>query len=159
MTPRLAGTALRRPDPAREAKREALAQVRGIYAKLGQRPFQRACTSSTGCCQFHVTGRVPQLTQGEALVAAQAVRAAGRKALPERSDGACPLLRTDGRCLIYNDRPFGCRTHFCSAAGGPVGRTEVLDLIRELEVIDQQLGGAGPRALESTVAAELARAR
>lgn len=160
MTPRLSRPDGRRSrDPVRDAERQALEQVRAVYAELARRPFQRACTSSTGCCQFHVTGRVPQLTRGEALVAARAVRAAGRKVLPQRADGACPLLREDGRCLIYQDRPFGCRTHFCGAAGGPVSRSEVLDLIRDLETIDTRLGGVGPRALEPAVAGELARAR
>jgi hypothetical protein len=159
MNPRITKPAGRRGDPARNAEREAIGQVRAVYAELARRPFQRSCTSSTGCCQFHVTGRVPQLTRGEALVAAQAVRAAGRKVLPERSDGACPLLRDGGRCLIYQDRPFGCRTHFCGAAGGPVARAEVLDLIRDLEAIDRRLDGVGPRALEPAVAGELARVR
>ncbi len=102
---------------------------------------------------------MPQLTRGEVLVAARAVRASGRKALPERTDGACPLLREDGRCLIYQDRPFGCRTHFCAAAGGPVARNEVVDLIRELEAIDGRLGGVGPRPLQASVEEELASLR
>jgi Fe-S-cluster containining protein len=75
--------------------------------------------------------------------------------MPERADGACPLLRGDGRCLIYQDRPFGCRTHFCAAAGGPYARAEVLDLVRRLEAVDARLGGSGPRALPGAVAGEL----
>jgi hypothetical protein len=55
-------------------------------------------------------------------------------------------------CLIYNDRPFGCRTHFCAAAGGPYARNEVLDLIRRLEKIDGDLGGDGGRTLQHAVA-------
>jgi hypothetical protein len=144
-----------KPDP----ERAALAEVRDVYAQLAQRPVERACTRSTGCCQFHVTGRTPQLTRGEALLAARAVRAAGRKALPDRADGACPLLREDGQCLIYQDRPFGCRTHFCAAAGGPLPRADVVDLIRRLEAIDVSLGGSGPRALPAAVADELENLR
>ena len=150
------------PSP-REAKPDpestALAEVRDVYEQLAQRPVERTCTRSTGCCQFHITGRTPQLTRGEALLAARAVRATGRKALPDRSDGACPLLREDGQCLIYQDRPFGCRTHFCAAAGGPLARGEVLDLIRRLEAIDVRLAGSGPRALPAAVADELERMR
>lgn len=149
--------------PARSARedpeREALAEVRAVYAELARRPVERACTRLTGCCHFALTGRTPQLTRGEALLAAKGVRAAGRKELPERADGACPLLRENGACLIYNDRPFGCRTHFCAAAGGPYGRGEVLDLIRRLEEVDARLGGSGPRALEVAVADELRRRR
>lgn len=136
-----------------------VAEVRAVYAELAKRPVERSCTRLTGCCHFALTGRTPQLTRGEALVAARGVRAAGRRALPDRNDGACPLLRADGVCLIYHDRPFGCRTHFCATAGGPYGRAEVIDLIRRLEAIDAQLGGSGPRALEVAVADELRRLR
>jgi hypothetical protein len=61
-----------------------------------------------------------------------------------------------GKCMIYEGRPFGCRTHFCAAAGGPMARREVLDLIRRLETVDAQLGGDGPRKLPGAVAAALA---
>ena len=61
------------------------------------------------------------------------------------------------RCLIYGDRPFGCRTHFCRAAGGPYERREVLDLIRRLEAADVLLGHTeGPRPLPAALARELA---
>jgi Fe-S-cluster containining protein len=136
---------------SRQDRRDALAEVRAIYREVDARPLQRNCMRLTECCQFKLTGRTPMLTRGEALVAAQAVRAAGRKTLPEPRDGACPLLREDGRCLIYADRPFGCRTHFCAAAGGPYARAEVLDLIRRLEALDSRLSGSGPRALPAAV--------
>lgn len=60
-----------------------------------------------------------------------------------------------GNCLIYEDRPFGCRTHFCSAAGGPIARREVLDLIRRLEHVDFALNGDGPHPLQDAVAEAL----
>ncbi len=134
---------------------EALAEVRGVYRELEQRPVERACTRLTECCQFKLTGRTPMLTRGEAMLAAKALRASGRKALPVRDDGACPMLRENGACLIYADRPFGCRTHFCAAAGGPYARAQVLDLIRRLEAVDAQLGGDGPRAIEAAVRDEI----
>jgi len=136
-------------------RRAALEEVRAVYRDLASRPIERACTRLTECCQFKLTGRTPQLTKGEAMLAAQAFRASGRKALPERGDGACPLLRENGACMIYQDRPFGCRSHFCEAAGGPYARAEVLDLIRRLEVIDVRLGGTGPRALPGAMRDEL----
>lgn len=140
-----------------EPVREAVAQVRQIYADLAARPLERACTRLTECCQFKLTGLTPYLTKGEAVVAARGWRATGRKNLPEQKDGACPLLdRGSGRCLVYADRPFGCRTHFCAAAGGPMARREVLDLIRRLETVDAQLGGDGPRKLPAAVATALA---
>ena len=130
-----------------------LAEVRSVYAELAGRPVERACHARTECCQFQLTGLTPQLTKGEALVAAKGVRAAGRKTLPEADDGVCPLLRrATGRCLIYADRPFGCRTYFCAAAGGPYARKQVLDLIRRLEAVDQRLGGDGPRKISAAVA-------
>ena len=123
-----------------------------MYAELAKRPLERSCRALTECCQFHVTGLTPHLTKGEALVAAKGVRAAGRKELPKSEDGACPLLKREtGRCLIYADRPFGCRTHFCDAAGGPYPRKLVLDLIRRLEDVDQTLGGDGPRKIEAAL--------
>jgi len=131
----------------------ALNEVRQVFVDLAQRPFQRNCLRKTECCHFKLTGRTPYLTKGEAVVAAKALRATGRKSLPETADGSCPMLRQEtGNCLIYEDRPFGCRTHFCAAAGGPLARREVLDLIRRLENVDLVLNGNGPRPLQNAVA-------
>lgn len=127
------------------------AEIKAIYAALEQRPVERDCTQLTECCQFHLTGRTPMLTRGEALFAAQGVRASGRKKLPPRGDGACPLLGMNGRCMIYAHRPFGCRTHFCAAAGGPYPRKQLADLIQRLDTLDEQLGGDGPRPIQGAV--------
>jgi Fe-S-cluster containining protein len=136
----------------REDFQRALGEVRAVYADLAKRPLERSCQARTECCRFQLTGQTPYLTKGEALVAAKAFRATGRKTLPESTDGACPLLKREtGRCMIYADRPFGCRTHFCEAAGGPYSRKQVLDLIRRLEAIDQQLGGDGPRKIQAAL--------
>lgn len=135
----------------------ALAEVRDVYAALEERPIERACTRLKECCHFKLTGRTPYLTRGEALVAAKAFRATGRKALPETPDGICPMLdQRSGNCLIYRDRPFGCRTHFCAAAGGPYARREVADLIHRLEAVDARLGGDGASALPHAVRNALA---
>lgn len=145
--------ARRSPHAPSEALAAALAEVRAVYDELARRPVQRQCTRETTCCQFKLNGLTPYLTKGEAIVAARGVRAAGRKQLPERADGACPLLHPQtGRCMIYADRPFGCRTHFCAAAGGPYARGEVVDLIRRLEQVDTRLGGNGSRMLPGAVA-------
>jgi Fe-S-cluster containining protein len=142
--------------PDREKNRAALAEIRAVYAELAARPVERNCTLRTECCHFKLTGLTPYLTRGEALLAARAFRATGRRQLPERTDGACPMLHPEnGRCMIYADRPFGCRTHFCPAAGGPYARREVLDLIRRLEAVDADLGGDGARALPGAIAAAL----
>ncbi|MFL6594657.1 MAG: YkgJ family cysteine cluster protein [Chthoniobacterales bacterium] len=130
----------------------AVAEVRDVYAALEDRPIERACTRLKECCHFKLTGRTPYLPKGEALVAAKAFRATGRKALPENADGICPMLdQRSGNCLIYRDRPFGCRTHFCAAAGGPYARREVADLIHRLETVDARLGGNGASALPHAV--------
>src|ERR1700676_5278071 len=79
----------------------AVEAVKAIYRELAERPIERNCIQRTDCCRFRLTGRTPFLTKGEALVAAKAVRASGRKQLPESIDGACPLLNhATGRCLI-----------------------------------------------------------
>jgi Fe-S-cluster containining protein len=140
------------PRPITPDRRQALlAGVRTIYKELADRAPERDCTGRAECCHFKLTGRTPFLTRGEALVAAQAVRASGRKKLPPSPDGACPLLE-NGKCRIYEGRPFGCRTHFCKAAGGPYSRSDVRELIQRLEDIDRELGGSGgvnlPAALE-----------
>jgi uncharacterized protein len=134
----------------------SLGEVRRIYDELAARPVERACLRRTECCQFKLTGLTPYLTKGEALVAALAWRATGRKKLPDGVSGACPMLESQsGKCLIYADRPFGCRTHFCVAAGGPLARRDVFDLIRRLETVDTQLGGDGPHKLPGAVATAL----
>ena len=137
-----------------DAKRHAtLAEVQAVYSDLAARPIDRRCTLRTECCHFKLTGLTPFLTKGEALLAAKALRASGRRKIPDRRDGACPLLDPKtSRCLIYQARPFGCRTHFCGAAGGPYSRREVLDLIRRLERVDAEIGGKGPRPLPDAVA-------
>lgn len=138
----------------------ALTEVRQVYVDLAQRPIERNCVRKTECCHFKLTGCTPYLTKGEAVVAAKAFRATGRKSLPQNTDGSCPMLEQEtGNCLIYEDRPFGCRTHFCAAAGGPLARRDVLDLIRRLEDVDLALNGNGPRPLQSAVAAALEELR
>ena len=139
------------PVPSQKLQR-ALEEVRQVYADLELRPIERNCMRLTECCHFKLTGRTPYLTKGEALLAAKALRATGRTRLPENSEGACPLLDSiSGNCLIYESRPFGCRTHFCAAAGGPYARREVIDLIRRLEAVDAALDGSGPRLLQNAV--------
>ena len=144
----------------REELQRALGEVRAVYVELAKRPLERFCRSNTGCCQFQLTGLTPHLTKGEALFAARGFRATGRKELPESADGACPLLKREtGKCMIYADRPFGCRTHYCGAAGGPHARKDVLDLIRRLEEVDRKLGGDGPRKIQAAVADALVELR
>lgn len=130
---------------------QIIAAVKSIYADLAKRPIERSCVNLTECCQFKLTGATPYLTLGEAIVAAKGLRAAGKKHLPVRGDGACPMLRQDGRCMMYDSRPFGCRTHFCESAGGAYPRRDVIDLIRRLEEIDGRNGGKGALPIQVAV--------
>lgn len=70
--------------------------------------------------------------------------------MPTSVDGACPFLK-NGLCQIYDSRPFGCRTHFCEAAGGQTPRHLVRDLIQRLEDIDRALGGDGASHFHAAV--------
>lgn len=147
---------MRTPNESVKDEAAVYAEVRAVYDELARRPIERNCLRRKDCCHFKLTGRTPLLTKGEALLAARALRRTGRRQLPASPSGACPFLHaTTGDCLIYQDRPFGCRTHFCAAAGGPYSRTEVLDLIRRLERIDVALGGDGVHKIEDAVAATL----
>jgi len=147
-----------RPAAAQAARvtETVITGVREVYADLAARPIERNCLRRTECCQFRLTGQTPWLTDAEALLAARAFRATGRTRLPEPGDGSCPMLDArSGRCLIYADRPFACRTHFCQAAGGPYARREVLDLIRRLEAISAPLHGGGPRPILYALRAQM----
>ncbi|MGK0188211.1 MAG: Fe-S-cluster containining protein [Verrucomicrobiales bacterium] len=135
---------------------QTVATVLDIYARhIEARPLPRQCELRTECCRFRLTGKTPMVTRGEAITAAYGWRASGRKEIPENgstgksspADGACPFLASDGRCGNYKHRPLGCRTHFCDPAGGPYPRQHVIDAIRELEALDETLGGDGPRPL------------
>jgi len=145
-------TPMKRNEILRVDIEGALDEVRQVYADLAKRPIERNCQRVKECCHFKLTGRTPYLTKGEATVAARAIRATGRTQLPESTSGACPLLDSNtGNCLIYHARPFGCRTHFCLAAGGPYARREVIDLIRRLELINVKVGGDGSRPLQNAI--------
>lgn len=130
---------------------ELLRQVRQVYTDTSARDFPNSCQSRAACCHFRNAGHVPFLTRGEALVAAKAVRARGLRKIAEHPDGACPLINTEGRCTIYESRPFGCRTHFCKEAGGIVPRPLIRDLVQRLEAIDRELGGDGGRNFHSAI--------
>lgn len=147
----------RRPATTPEIS-DAIAAVRRVYAAYEASPAPgRSCIGRADCCHFQRTGRTPYLTLGEALVAVKAWRATGRGEIPDPgADGACPFL-ADGRCRIHLDRPFGCRTHFCTAAGGPVPRNEARAWIQQLEAIDQSLGGDGGVNLPSALTQAAAR--
>lgn len=138
------------PSPVEAALRE-------VFTQLEDRRPERHCKLRTGCCHFRQTGRQPLVTWTEALFAAKGVRASGRVKIQPHPSGACPMLSSDGRCVIYFYRPFGCRTHFCAAAGGPYPRKLVADFIQQLEALDEQIGWHdGSRTFEPALVDALA---
>ena len=90
------------------------------------------------CCHFAVTGREPyptavELEEVRHAMRSRAVAAKDPRRLPMAELRACPLLSTDGRCRIYESRPFGCRTFFCDHAEGPAGERKLpRDAVNEL---------------------------
>jgi len=102
-----------------------------------------SCPASTDCCQFGRTGREPYVTSIELVAmrraAAHAPIQRGSKALP-LADRRCRFLTREGRCSIYEARPFGCRTFFCDRAdeGSRVKQTAINDLVRRLKAIAER---------------------
>lgn len=118
-----------------------------IYAELEAITAGASCPRSTRCCRFVETGREPYLGRAEAeAVIAAVARRGGR--LP-RGGGPqnCPLLKADGGCAIYADRPFGCRTFFCDDATVPSPPTR-----RELERLNAALRQASEPSGDPTIA-------
>jgi len=139
---------------------DSIMAVRAVYRELEERPVERRCLRRTECCQFKLTGKTPYLTAGEALLAAKAFRATGRTRLENYAEGVCPFFGESTRsCLIYEDRPFACRTHFCAAAGGPYARRDVVDLVNRLEEVDRLCGGDGGRPIAAALKTALERCR
>lgn len=151
-----------RPADAEHAERdEALAALRRVYADVDALLAGWSCDASTDCCRFGVTGREPYPTAVELAALERAVRARGglgrSRSLPlARDERRCALLSDAGRCLVYDARPFGCRTFFCDRAEGPAGarardmpRAEIAALGRAVMDISARFAPAdpGPRPL------------
>lgn len=132
-------------------------EIRSIYAEIENRALSRDCQLRSGCCHFRLTGKTPLLTLGEAMFLAKGIRASGRTQVKPHPDGACPMLDRSGRCSVYSHRPFGCRTHFCEAAGGVYPRKHLADLIQRLEALDEKLGGDGSHPLVAAATEALQR--
>ena len=118
------------------------------YASFG-------CAASGECCQLAVTKRQPWLWRPEWLLLTEHL---GGVLPPPRDDGGCPFLDGSGaRCSVYADRPFGCRTFFCSRMTGPREhpRDEVIALSKRLERVAQALDedAEGPKPLLTWYAA------
>jgi Fe-S-cluster containining protein len=150
----------RRGDDDEEER--LLRELDAIYAEADRLYAGWSCPASTECCRFGVTGREPYVTSIELARVTKAVKRTGRplavadkkrRPLPiapsERDERRCPLLDGDGRCAIYEDRPFGCRTFFCDRAS-PAGRVkhrDVTELVRRLKELAARHAPRGDEGL------------
>jgi len=104
-----------------------LNSLAAVYREVDELLDGWSCELSTDCCHFGRTGREPQLWPNEwallerALNARPLPRARSRR-LAVIDEKRCPLLDNAGRCSMYAERPFGCRTFFCTRANGPTRR-------------------------------------
>ncbi len=136
--------------------------LRALYAETDQLLDGNTCELSLDCCRFGVTGREPYPTPAELALVFEAIAARGitlagpardRRRLPLAgdTDRTCPMLGQDGRCRIYAERPFGCRTFFCEKRVGPakLPRKEILALGRRVADLSARAfpRDPGPRPL------------
>ena len=128
------------PGPAAPGGREeqhALQELRAVYRHADAAYAPYSCSASGECCQLAVTKRQPWLWLPEWRLLRSA-----HPLPPPRADGGCPYLDAAGkRCTVYADRPFGCRTFFCSRIRGPAQQPKeaVISLSRRIEFISERL--------------------
>lgn len=142
-------------------ERALLAELAELYREVDALHAGRTCATSTECCRFGITGREPYVTSIEVRAIERAIGARGgplsprRRALPMTRDGVrervCALLDVQGRCSVYESRPFGCRTYFCERAtpGDAPSRGAERALVNRLRAIAgrHEPGGDAPRPL------------
>jgi uncharacterized protein len=142
-------------DP--NAPQKLLIELQSVYRDADALFAGWSCPTSTRCCRFGVTGVEPYVTSIEWLAVRVAIeRRSGplqqvlrQVQAPTRSDRSpppgrevrservCPMLSPAGRCEVYESRPLGCRTYYCSGAnsGQRVTHKQVLQLVRSIEQI------------------------
>lgn len=108
---------------------DALVKLAALYREVDELYQGYQCAASTDCCRFGVTGREPQPTPLEFALLAQALRSspppkAKKLRVVAQDERRCPLLKDNGRCAAYANRPFGCRTFFCERARNALGEHE-----------------------------------
>lgn len=128
-----------------------LAELRALYEETNALTNGLTCDASTDCCRFGVTGREPYPTAVEIAELARAIRARGgipkSRSLPIASERRCPLLSDAGRCLVYDSRPFGCRTFFCDhATVRAMPKKEVTRLARDIADLSSRYAPRDPGA-------------
>lgn len=127
---------------------ETLEELRALYREYERLPRpDRLCTGKADCCRFRLTGETPHVTLPEALLVWQTWKKTGRTRITLPQDGSCPCLNREGLCMVYEGRPFACRTHYCMEAGGALPRKQVQHLIDRLNDLDYKLKGQGAARL------------
>jgi Fe-S-cluster containining protein len=155
------------PRAPREPTNHAiLEELYALYRRVDAVYEGSHCPSSTECCRFGLTGREPYVTSVEVAALRRAVARRGgppsakRRALPIATTAAaeriCPFLDALGRCSVYESRPLGCRTFYCSratVAGGTRGvdRRELVNRLRDI-ASRHEPGGDAPRPLSRAFA-------
>ena len=149
------------PKLAQAGEAELLRELQRLYGEADRLFAGSTCEVSSECCRFGITGREPQVTSLELALVKRALAERGgrlsvqKRALPITDDSAreriCPLLDRGSRCAIYQARPLGCRTFFCSRADHvrEPKRAELSALVRRLQDLAarHQRDGERPRAL------------
>jgi Fe-S-cluster containining protein len=155
----------KRPDLMREMKNgrpsfagsddPARTELLALYAETDALLAPYSCDASGECCNFANTGREPyptpvELAEVELAMAqlggAPARSAPNRHALPlANEDRTCALL-SDGRCTIYESRPFGCRTFFCHRVQGPskLPRADLQRIARDIAALAARFSPRDP---------------
>jgi hypothetical protein len=125
----------------RRAQRQARLHTLAVFRHADEAYAPFSCPATAECCQLAKTGREPWLWLSEWLVLKERLVRDGRGPLPRTA--ACPLLDANGRCSVYADRPFGCRTFFCHRIQGPARQPveTVNALLERLQAISKTLDG------------------
>ena len=137
----------RRPPEtaAQRAETALLAELQALYQQADALYAGYRCEGTTECCRFAITGREPYVTAVELRALERAVAARGghlksaKRALPlaprDGDERTCPLLDAGARCVVYQARPFGCRTFWCHRADtdSPVSHKQMSALVAKLK--------------------------
>jgi Fe-S-cluster containining protein len=121
------------------AWKRAAQETRAVLRQGSAAWAKHSCPGTAECCQLAVTKREPWLWPSEWVVIEERMKREKRAMPPPRADGACPFLDGSGkRCSIYEDRPLGCRTFFCSRIVGPskLPADETNSLLERLRAIN-----------------------
>ncbi|HEX4353023.1 MAG TPA: YkgJ family cysteine cluster protein [Polyangiales bacterium] len=130
-----------------------LDELRTLYARVDALYAEWSCPNSGDCCRFGPSARQPYVTAIEwsAIRHAVAADGGGRHRYLPMAERTCPLLDRDGRCSVYADRPFGCRTFYCGRAhaGTHPDSDELSALVEALRELAarHELGGEIARPL------------